>query len=101
MENEVGLLLEDVELETALCVKDLGLHICSNVSWRTHINIKIGKAKQVYHQIKRNIPYSAPSKTKSIQLMYSIPFYYMGQRFGTLTLRISANLNAYNGNYFF
>ena len=51
-------------MEAALCVKYLGVHTSSNVSWWTHINIKIGKAKQVYHQIKRNIPYSAPIKTK-------------------------------------
>ena len=66
MENEVSLFIEDVEIEAALCVKYLGVHISSNMSWRIHINIKIGKAKQVYHQIKRNIPYSAPSKTKLI-----------------------------------
>ena len=64
MENEVSLLLEDVVIEAALCVKDLGVDMSINVSLRTHINKKIGKAKQVYHQIKRNIPYSAPSKTK-------------------------------------
>ena len=45
-------------IEAAVCVKDLGVDMSINVSLRTNINKKTGKAKQEYHQIKRNIPYS-------------------------------------------
>lgn len=56
--------VHDSNVESVNTMKDLGVHIDSNLNWATHIKTKITSATRTFYMIKNNIPFSAPIKTK-------------------------------------
>lgn len=55
--------LNSVALESVTSYKYLGIHIASNLTWKTHVEFIVHKANRMLGYIKRNF-HSAPADTK-------------------------------------
>ena len=56
--------LDGIEIPIANCIKDLGIHVQSSISWKSHIQAKLVAARKSFQFLKRTIPHNVSVATK-------------------------------------
>ena len=56
--------LDGNEIPIANCIKDLGIHVQSSISWKSHIQEKLVAARKSFQFLKRTIPHNVSVATK-------------------------------------
>ena len=52
------------QISTVSCIKDIGVWVADDLSWRPHIEKKLASANRSLFVLKKNIPITCPTTTK-------------------------------------
>ena len=67
--HDINFTLSDQLLPSIRQIDDLGIIVSNNLSWNKHIDSKISKCSEVFHFLKRNLPFSVSVSRK--RLLYT------------------------------